>query len=65
MVQYLDLPELSGIPAIVDLVDVDSQKFFDYAEHTHGMKKFLYRLEGRRLRLLETSLPGRAQAITL
>jgi polysaccharide biosynthesis protein PslH len=65
MVQYLDLPELSDVPAIVDLVDVDSQKFFDYAAHSRGLKKQLYQLEGRRLRRLECSLPGRVRAITL
>jgi polysaccharide biosynthesis protein PslH len=65
MVQYLDLPALSDTPVIVDLVDVDSQKFFDYAEHARGLKKWLYKLEGRRLRRLECTLPGRAKAITL
>lgn len=65
MVPYLDLPELADVPAIVDLVDVDSQKFFDYAAITWGPKRWLYRLEGRRLRRLETSLPGRARAILL
>src|SRR5205085_2611132 len=63
--QYADLPELTGVPVIVDLVDVDSQKFFDYAENARGMKKWLYRLEGRRLRRAECSLPSRARAITL
>jgi polysaccharide biosynthesis protein PslH len=65
MVQYTDLPELSGIPVVVDLVDVDSQKFFDYAKLARGPKRWLYQLEGRRLRRLECSLPGRAKAITL
>jgi sugar transferase (PEP-CTERM/EpsH1 system associated) len=65
MVPYLDLPELSGVPAIVDLCDVDSQKFFDYAAHSQGLKRQLYLLEGRRLRHLESSLPARVQAITL
>jgi sugar transferase (PEP-CTERM/EpsH1 system associated) len=65
MVQYLDLPELAGVPAVVDLCDVDSQKFFDYAAHARGLKRQLYRLEGRRLRRVECSLAGRVQAITL
>lgn len=65
MFQYLDLPDLKEIPAIVDLVDVDSQKFFDYAAHTCGWKKWLYELEGRRLRRVECELPKRAKAITL
>jgi sugar transferase (PEP-CTERM/EpsH1 system associated) len=65
MVQYLECPVLTGVPAVIDLVDVDSQKWFDYAEKTTGLKRRLFQLEGRRLRRLECSLPNRAQAITL
>ncbi len=65
MVQYTDVPELASVPLVVDLVDVDSQKFFDYAELSRGAKRWLYRLEGRRLRRLECSLLQRAKAITL
>jgi sugar transferase (PEP-CTERM/EpsH1 system associated) len=38
---------------IADLVDVDSQKFFDYAGCTWGLKAAVLRLEGRRVRALE------------
>jgi len=65
MVQYLDAPGLAGVPAIVDLVDVDSQKWFDYAEHAWPVGRLLFRLEGRRLRRLEASLPDRAAAVTV
>ncbi len=65
MVQYLDCPQLKNVPAVVDLVDVDSQKWFDYGAKTSGAKRMLFDLEGRRLRQLETSLPARARAITL
>lgn len=65
MVQYLDLPGLKNIRTVVDLVDVDSQKFFDYAVTARQPKKWLYQLEGRRLRKLERSLPSRVDAITL
>jgi sugar transferase (PEP-CTERM/EpsH1 system associated) len=65
MVQYCDCPELDGVPTIVDLVDVDSQKWFDYAAKTRGLRRQLFQLEGRRLRGLECSLPARAQAIAL
>lgn len=65
MVQYLDAPELASVPTIVDLVDVDSQKWFDYAGAAGGLKRWLFRLEGRRLRALERSLPERFRAITL
>jgi sugar transferase (PEP-CTERM/EpsH1 system associated) len=65
MVQYLDLPALAGVPTVVDLCDVDSQKFLDYAANTRGLKRHLYRLEARRLRSVERSLPSRVEAITL
>lgn len=65
MFQYADLPELAGIPLVVDLVDVDSQKWFDYAALSHGVARRLFALEGRRLRKLESALPARARAIVL
>jgi hypothetical protein len=33
---YLRMPELRGVPAVVDLVDVDSQKWLDYAASCRG-----------------------------
>jgi sugar transferase (PEP-CTERM/EpsH1 system associated) len=65
MVAYLRRQELAGVPAVVDLVDVDSQKWFDYAAATSGPRATLYRTEGRRLRKLESSLPSWARAVTL
>lgn len=52
---------LRGLPVfpsqcIVDLVDVDSQKWLDYAEVTSGPSAFLYRMEGNRLRRFECEL---------
>lgn len=65
MIQYANVPELRSVPLIVDLIDVDSQKWLDYAAATKGLKRFLFNLEGRRVRRLECSLPQRAAAITL
>lgn len=65
MAQYLDVPGLAGVPAVVDLVDVDSQKWFDYAHHAWGPKRFLLRLEAKRLRQLESALPVRVEAVTV
>jgi polysaccharide biosynthesis protein PslH len=64
MVPYLRQKETIHIPAIVDLVDVDSQKWLDYAA-LGGPRSWLYRLEGRRLGELERSIPSWARAITL
>jgi sugar transferase (PEP-CTERM/EpsH1 system associated) len=65
MVSYLRRRELAGVPAVVDLVDVDSQKWFDYAATSRGARAKLYQTEGRRLRKLESSLPSWARAVTL
>lgn len=65
MAPYLRSPELASVPAIVDLVDVDSQKWLDYAEAGAGWRTWLYRTEGRRLRALEQPMPSWAHAVTL
>lgn len=62
---YLRLAELQNVPAIVDLVDVDSQKWLDYASAGAGWRSWLYRTEGRRLRALEQPMPAWAHAVTL
>jgi polysaccharide biosynthesis protein PslH len=64
MVPYLRQKETIPIPTVVDLVDVDSQKWLDYAA-SGGPKSWLYRLEGRRLGKLERSIPSWARAVTL
>jgi sugar transferase (PEP-CTERM/EpsH1 system associated) len=65
MVPYLQLPELRAIPAVVDLVDVDSQKWFDYAAASRAPACWLYQTEGQRLRTLEQALPARARGVVL
>jgi sugar transferase (PEP-CTERM/EpsH1 system associated) len=65
MVPYLRVGALLDVPAVVDLVDVDSQKWFDYGVAHRGPKSWLYHLEGRRLRRLEYGLPDWARAVTL
>ncbi len=50
---------------MVDLIDVDSQKWFDYAAADRGLRALLYRTEGRRLRALEQTLPSWARAATV
>ena len=43
-------------PVWIDLIDVDSQKWLDYAHASGFPMSFVYGLEGRRLRQLETKL---------
>jgi sugar transferase (PEP-CTERM/EpsH1 system associated) len=62
---YLGILELRHVPAIVDLVDVDSQKWLDYAAAGRGPRSWVYRLEGRRLRRREQALAGWVRAVTV
>ncbi len=62
---YLRLPGLRDVPAVVDLMDVDSQKWFEYAAASRFPLSWLYHIEGSRLRQMEQSLAGWARAVTL
>jgi sugar transferase (PEP-CTERM/EpsH1 system associated) len=65
LVPYLRDPALRTTPAVVDLIDVDSQKWLDFAAASRPPKKWLYRLEAARVRKIEQSLPGRVRAATV
>lgn len=62
---YLMRSELSSIPAVLDFMDVDSQKWLDYAASTWPPKSWVYQLEGTRLRKLERQIAGWARAVLL
>lgn len=53
---YLRRDGLENVTSIVDLVDVDSQKWLDYAATSQPPRRWLYRLEAARVRKLETAL---------
>ena len=42
-----------GVPVVMDFVDVDSDKWRQYAEHSRPPRSWLYRTEGRRLQAAE------------
>ncbi len=65
LVPYLRRPALRGVPAFVDVVDVDSQKWTDFAGSVSPPKSWLYRLEGSRVRRIERELPKWARASVL
>lgn len=50
---------------LIDLVDVDSQKWDDYADSTSGLKRLLYRREAHRVRHLERRLSTDADAVSV
>lgn len=60
---YLDLPSVRACPAIVDLMDVDSQKWHDFVGHASWTKRWLYQWEAARVAALEARLARRAQAM--
>jgi sugar transferase (PEP-CTERM/EpsH1 system associated) len=62
---YLCTPDLRQVPAVVDLIDVDSQKWLDYAAAGRGPRAWVYRLEGRQLRRREQALAGWVRAVTV
>jgi sugar transferase (PEP-CTERM/EpsH1 system associated) len=62
---YLRVGTLAAVPAVVDVVDVDSQKWLDYAAAGAGPRAWVHRLEGHRLRRRERALAGWARAVTV
>jgi sugar transferase (PEP-CTERM/EpsH1 system associated) len=60
---------LEGAPAgalrVADLVDRESEKWRQYADHHRGPKRWLYGLEGRRLARAEVALTQSLDAVVL
>jgi sugar transferase (PEP-CTERM/EpsH1 system associated) len=64
MASYTTLDDLRETPLYVDLVDIDSDKWSQYAKASRLLRP-LYRLEARRVRRLEGRLTQTAEAVTL
>lgn len=62
---YLQIPNLEQSPRHVDLIDVDSEKWFDYAKASGVVKCGIFHLEGHRLRKLESGIADWASGITV
>jgi polysaccharide biosynthesis protein PslH len=62
---YLQIPDLDQTPRHVELIDVDSEKWFDYAKASGVIKRGIFHLEGRRLRQLEGGISDWASGITV
>jgi len=56
MAQYIPLEFRRSARSVADLVDVDSEKWFDYARSTHLPMSRLWRREGRKLRTVEKEI---------
>lgn len=62
---YLQIPQLEQTPRHVDLIDVDSEKWFDYAKASGFLKRGIFQIEGKRLRKLESTLSDWASGVTV
>jgi sugar transferase (PEP-CTERM/EpsH1 system associated) len=63
--QFLRVPELQTVSKVVDIVDVDSQKWYDYAHASSIPKAWLYACEGKRLRKTEQQITRWARVAAL
>jgi sugar transferase (PEP-CTERM/EpsH1 system associated) len=60
---YALMPTTRRTVRVLHFADVDSEKFFAYAERTKGWKRWLFALEARRVRAAEAHLTAGADAI--
>ncbi|MFN9958911.1 MAG: sugar transferase, partial [bacterium] len=65
MLPYAEREALRDIPRVVDLVDVDSQKWRDYAAKSRFVRRLVYRAEAKRLSRLEKICVARSKAVLL
>jgi sugar transferase (PEP-CTERM/EpsH1 system associated) len=65
MLPYARRKSLRSLPRIVDLVDVDSQKWKDYAEHSNFIRRQIYHSEARRISRLEKLSASESNAVLL
>jgi sugar transferase (PEP-CTERM/EpsH1 system associated) len=65
MLPYAERKGLASLPRVVDLVDVDSQKWNDYADHSGWIRRGIYRSEATRIRRLEQTCIAESKAVLL
>jgi sugar transferase (PEP-CTERM/EpsH1 system associated) len=65
MAQYVDRTAFGKANVLIDLIDVDSEKWSDYATTARGWKRWAYSLEARRVGQLEAALATRCHRIAV
>jgi len=65
MAQYVEVPEARQIPVVVDLVDVDSDKWRQYAAYVPFPYSSVYRREANSLREYERFVCERASSVAV
>lgn len=61
MAPYI-LPHVAGRRSVMDFVDLDSEKWAQYAGESHGVRAWLYAREARRLLAFEADVAARVDA---
>jgi len=61
MAQYVE--SIENIPVIMDMVDVDSDKWLQYADVSRGVKAAVYRREGRSYRAYESRISAKFPSV--
>jgi sugar transferase (PEP-CTERM/EpsH1 system associated) len=56
MAQYIPVSVRRSLCSVADIVDVDSEKWFDYARSAHAPKSWLWKREGKRLQEVEKAI---------
>jgi sugar transferase (PEP-CTERM/EpsH1 system associated) len=65
MLPYAERETLRDIPRVVDLVDVDSQKWMDYATKSRFIRRRIYQAEAKRISRLEKACVAQSKAVLL
>jgi sugar transferase (PEP-CTERM/EpsH1 system associated) len=65
MARFALEPPLNRFPFVLDVVDVDSGKWADFAQVARGPRRWLYRREARHLAAFEAMASRRAHAATV
>jgi sugar transferase (PEP-CTERM/EpsH1 system associated) len=63
--QYLDIPELTNVPRVIDFGDLDSAKWLDYSQHRSFPFSLGYGIEARKLRRYEKRVAREFGNVTL
>ena len=59
MAQYVDKPEYQSLNRVIDFVDIDSDKWRQYANKSTGIKRWFYQREARLLQQYEIDICSR------
>jgi glycosyltransferase involved in cell wall biosynthesis len=65
MARFALMPPLRDIPCVLDMVDVDSQKWTALAATSSGLRRWIYRREGRLLSAFEAEAAHRSGVTTV